>query len=163
MKIAALFLLKSDAERLAIEIATRLDVTDDRSEAGDEQNLGIVQLHHYLSPFAVVPRTQDQTSRDAPQNQSLLTCPGALLTWRNRETHSFRVFAGVGTCTIGVWVPRNGGVERRDAKPSGRLERVLIRQVNGWLPTRVLLAKRHGLAELLGKRDNDALRGHFVS
>ena len=30
--------------------------------------------------------------------------------------------------------------------------------VNGWLPTRVSLATRHALAELLGKRDNDALR-----
>ena len=30
--------------------------------------------------------------------------------------------------------------------------------VNGWLPTRVSLATRHALADLLGKRDNDALR-----
>ena len=46
-------------------------------------------------------------------------------------------------------------LSRREAKPSGRLERLVIRP---WLPTRVSLATRHALAELLGKRDNDALR-----
>jgi hypothetical protein len=30
--------------------------------------------------------------------------------------------------------------------------------IRPWLPTRVSLATRHALAELLGKRDNDALR-----
>jgi hypothetical protein len=47
-------------------------------------------------------------------------------------------------------------LSRREAKWSART--TCYTPVNGWLPTRVSLANRHALAELLGKRDNDALR-----
>src|SRR2546422_10304946 len=51
--------------------------------------------------------------------------------------------------------PPNGGVE----PPRGEAERsARTTFIRPWLPTRVSLATRHALAELLGKRDNDALR-----
>ena len=46
-------------------------------------------------------------------------------------------------------------LSRPEAEPSGPRERVVIRP---WLPTRVSLATRQGLAEPLGERDNDAIR-----
>jgi len=51
----------------------------------------------------------------------------------------------------------NGGVEppRGEAERSART--ACYTPVNGWLPTRVALATRHALAELLGKPNNDAL------
>src|SRR5918994_5476465 len=57
----------------------------------------------------------------------------------------------------------NGGVEppRGEAERSART--TCYTPVNGWLPTRVSLATRHALAELLGKRDNDALRAADVA
>src|SRR3712207_157741 len=68
-------------------------------------------------------------------------------------------------CTIRVSVfgRPNGGIEppRGEAERSART--TCYTPVNGWLPTRVSLATRHALAELLGKPDNDALRAADVA
>jgi hypothetical protein len=49
-------------------------------------------------------------------------------------------------------------LSRREVMPSGWLEHLLYTLVNGWLPIRVSLDTWQALAELLGKRDNNALR-----
>src|SRR6266850_7030678 len=92
--------------------------------------------------------------------RSVPPMPSGLLTsWFGPAPYPSSEMVKLSTRTRVIFIPQSRRLtvelSRREAKPSGRLERLVIRP---WLPTRVSLANRHALAELLGKRDNDALR-----